>query len=506
MTPDSASKPTILCRDWTNVEGYLESVAKGGCEDSKPAAHWVAAKFPPQENVVVMISQAIGAKPISPVTRTEGAQVSPETARTGAPDHLRNGLMPAPPAPARHSVADAACPGRAAHERSMDQAALLSLPPEMRQQVLGAARFSAGEFAAIAATCSVLSCDVAIAFAGIPAEERLAMWFQACSSPIATGVQFLLDHGFDPAVRDAEGRSSLQISLQHNAEETAAMLLKAGADAFGATTADGGPGASRELLYQTGWGNVDAVSKLLQLGANANTVGRHNESALWRAVEEGSLMIVGELLRSGADPNVASDWNGATPLLNAVKLRDAPIIDLLLQHPGIHLSTQSHDGETPLGRARSNSCYDQTGRILELFERCMSARSHPASKAWFKAAVSGDVTLLQRLVDEHGAGCINSIAADGHSALYYAAANGHAAAVWQLLACGADLDLHDGDGLTALHAAVVHGHLEAVQVLLGHGADPNIAASGGRTPLHEASCQGREDIVQALLDGGAKTA
>jgi len=453
-----------------------------------------------------MISQAIGAAaPISPVTRADGAQVSLEAMRTGAPDHVRNGLMPALPAPERHTVTGAACPDRPSHERSMDQGALVSLPPEMRQQVLGAARFTAGELAAIAATCSVLSCDVASAFAGIPAEERLSMWFQACSDPEPTGVQFLLDHGFDPSARDSDGRSSLQISLQHNAEETAALLLKADADGFGATTSDGGQGASRELLFQIARGNVDAVSKLLQLGASANTVGKHNQSALWTAVKEQDVEIVREMLAAGADPNVSSSWDHSTPLWNAVQLMDAPIIELLLRHPGIHISTPARDGSTPFGRAQTERYRDKTARILNLFERHVLERSHPASRKWTRASIAGDVVMLRQMFETHGRSYLDCISPNGGTALHLAAWHGREEAVRQLLTWGAKVNVHDGNGITPLSEAVMGGHLGTVNVLIDHGADPNILKCDGDTPLYEAAYQGREDIVKALLDGGAET-
>lgn len=347
-----------------------------------------------------MISQAIGAPPVPPATRTDDAHVNPEAARIGAPDHVGNGPMPA---------------------------------------------------------------------------------------------------------LDLSGRTALQNAVRERNVSAVSALLKTGVDAAGVTTTDGTPGASRELLRAVAWSDACAVRTLLQAGANANSVGQHRQSALWTAVEERNLEIVRELLQAGADPNVASTWDGTTPLWNAVKLLQAPMVDLLLQHPGIQLRTPAQDGSSALGRARSERCYDQTEMILELFDRCERARSHPASQEWVDAAAAGDMDLLRRLVDEHGAGYVNSIADGGDSALYYSAANGRAAAVGQLLAWGAHPDLHDGDGLTALDAAVVSGHLEVVKVLVDRGANPNILKSYGDTPLYEAAYQGREDIVEVLLDGGADT-
>lgn len=309
-------------------------------------------------------------------------------------------------------------------------------------------------------------------------------------------------NGAMPAL-DLSGRTALQQAIAEGYVAGVALMLKTSVDAAGVTTTDGSPGASRELLRAVEWGNADAVRTLLQAGASANSVGRHHQSALWLAVEDRHLENVKHLLNAGADPNVASTWDGTTPLWNAVKHRDAPIVELLLQHPGIHLRSTAHDGSTPLGRARSEACYDQTGRILELFEQRERDRSHPASREWMRAAIAGDVTVLQEMVDTHGRDSLDCIATSGCTALHRAASHGHVNAVRQLLGCGANVNQHDGDGQTALSAAVMSGHLEVVKVLIAHGADPNILKSSGDTTLYDAAFHGREAIVEALLDGGA---
>lgn len=304
-------------------------------------------------------------------------------------------------------------------------------------------------------------------------------------------------------VFEPSAQTALQSATRAGDRAAVSALLKTGVDADGVTTSDGRPGASRELLRAIEWGDADAVGTLLQAGANPNSTGRHHQSALWLAVEDRHLENVKQLLNAGADPNVASTWDGTTPLWNAVKHRDAPIVELLLQHPGIHFRSTAHDGSTPLGRARSEACYDQMGRILELFEQRERDRSHPASREWMRAAIAGDVTVLQEMVDTHGRDSLDCIATSGCTALHRAASHGHVNAVRQLLGCGANVNQHDGDGQTALSAAVMSGHLEVVKVLIAHGADPNILKSSGDTPLYDAAFHGREAIVEALLDGGA---
>jgi ankyrin repeat protein len=72
-----------------------------------------------------------------------------------------------------------------------------------------------------------------------------------------------------------------------------------------------------------------------------------------------------------------------------------------------------------------------------------------------------------------------------------------------LTAGGANPNVRAADGHTALYLAAYNGHVEAVQALLAAKADANAAAANGVTPLMGAAFVGRLDITRALLDAGA---
>ena len=91
----------------------------------------------------------------------------------------------------------------------------------------------------------------------------------------------------------------------------------------------------------------------------------------------------------------------------------------------------------------------------------------------------------------------------GHTLLMCAALEGHAEAVKQLLARGADVNAKDSEGRTALMFAVINLHRDAVLELLKHGADVNARATDGATALMLAASCGDPLIVQALLNQGA---
>ena len=94
--------------------------------------------------------------------------------------------------------------------------------------------------------------------------------------------------------------------------------------------------------------------------------------------------------------------------------------------------------------------------------------------------------------------------------LFVAAAMGDVAAVADLLAKGADIEV-DNYGVTPLYSACDKGNLALVKLLLDHGADVNAQdLEWGRTPLALAamplyavgSREDRAEIVTLLVEKG----
>jgi ankyrin repeat protein len=93
----------------------------------------------------------------------------------------------------------------------------------------------------------------------------------------------------------------------------------------------------------------------------------------------------------------------------------------------------------------------------------------------------------------------------GHSPVHYAAKEGHAALMEQLLHAGADVNIVDtSDGTTPLLQAVRRRDVALVVRLIHFGA--NVQArieSSGSTVFHEAVLTGNVDIIDQLVDAGA---
>ena len=98
---------------------------------------------------------------------------------------------------------------------------------------------------------------------------------------------------------------------------------------------------------------------------------------------------------------------------------------------------------------------------------------------------------------------VDARAADGTTALIWAAYNGDAELVERLIAAGADLDVKNEFGTSALSEAAIGGYTAVIAALLARGAEPNMANPEGETPLMAVARTGNVEAAKLLLDAGA---
>jgi ankyrin repeat protein len=93
----------------------------------------------------------------------------------------------------------------------------------------------------------------------------------------------------------------------------------------------------------------------------------------------------------------------------------------------------------------------------------------------------------------------------GRTELHYAALDGDAEKIAELIVQGISPGAPDDDGRTPLHAAVQGGFFSACVALLEAGAPVNVRDANGNTPLSIAvfESRGRGDIIKLLRDHGA---
>jgi ankyrin repeat protein len=117
------------------------------------------------------------------------------------------------------------------------------------------------------------------------------------------------------------------------------------------------------------------------------------------------------------------------------------------------------------------------------------------------AAMQRDNAEVSRLLKD-GAD-VNSVQADGATALQWAAYHGDADLAALLLKAGANPALANRNGSTPMWLAANQGDAMMLETLLDGGADANEQLPLGRRPLMLAARSGRVDAVSVLLDHGA---
>ena len=122
-------------------------------------------------------------------------------------------------------------------------------------------------------------------------------------------------------------------------------------------------------------------------------------------------------------------------------------------------------------------------------------------KALVFAAADGDARKVAELLSEGGRVDARD---QGFTPLLAATDEGHAEVCKLLIEKGSDLEESDTDTqYTALHYAAINGHESLLQLLLSHNAEVNSRDRREATPLHLASQEGHLASVLTLLQAGA---
>ncbi|RLN98482.1 hypothetical protein BBJ28_00006543 [Nothophytophthora sp. Chile5] len=252
-------------------------------------------------------------------------------------------------------------------------------------------------------------------------------------------------------------------------------------------------------------GNFVALTRYFVMDCDAN-VDEQNEmgvTALYIACQDGHEEMVKLLVEEAhADVNLSNRTNHA-PLHEAVAGGFVGVVDYLLNH-GADKYVVDKMGVTVWHEAAGNGSVE----MLELLVH-HEVSFHPhgreqvdkvmARHPFHYAAVEGKPDFVRTLLEKQLVD-VNMVDVDRCTALYYAAANGHANVMQTLLTFGADPNLAS-IRRSPLHCAVEWHRVECVQLLLQHGASLDAKSKDGLTPSQVAAQKGFLDLV-ALLDDG----
>ncbi|HET9216314.1 MAG TPA: ankyrin repeat domain-containing protein [Terriglobia bacterium] len=247
----------------------------------------------------------------------------------------------------------------------------------------------------------------------------------------------------------------------------------------GATNARGAGGLT-PLMAAASFGSLEAVSLLINAGADPAVVNESGLTALHLAA--GDARKVRLLLEHGADVNKAS-LLGRTPLLVAAGIEGTLETVKLLAERGADVNAADTAGVTPLIAAAFVDNRAVAKFLIEEGANVNARATLGANTALMGASINGN-TDLTRLLLAHKAD-VNAISADRGGT----AKNGPVAFGY----------------VTSLHVSVSSGSPQTVQLLLDSGARLNAQDIRGMTPLMFAVATDRPnlEIIRMLLARGA---
>ncbi|KAK2842714.1 hypothetical protein Q5P01_012914 [Channa striata] len=187
-------------------------------------------------------------------------------------------------------------------------------------------------------------------------------------------------------------------------------------------------------------------------------------SLLKRAINEGDIGTVEELLNNGVDVDtrLGFEW---TPLMCAVSVANYDLARILLDRGACANFSKDH-WTVLMGSCTAIASEDKIARCVELL---LSRNADP------NMADSSQMTVLM-----------------------LAARDGYSKVINLLVSHGADLNVQNDDGYTALSIAAQYGKEEAVLKLLQLGADKTIKTKAGKNPSQLATSFNHTQIVRIL--------
>ena len=371
--------------------------------------------------------------------------------------------------------------------------------------------------------CALMRCHLATGSspnARFPQDLNATALHGAAYFGAEDAVRLLLDAGATLDAVDAEGQTALYHAASRGNARVCSLLLARGADVK-AWDMDG----DTALHIAAQCGHIAAIEVLVRAGAElddaANT---YHATPIALAVKKQQLDAVTKLLELGASANIC-DLLGNTPLISAVFDDNEPIARTLLPHTDLRImncdgfnafhSSAQHGRLTCFKLLLPHFIDDVDVRSVQArnvpgYDNPNAGNPHRCTALMF-ACQQGHHRIVRELLANGASRTV--VDSDQFTPLMHSAAHGQLACLIMLLGrpgdyklSAAEVNARNADGGTALHGADIGGHRACCAVLIAAGADLN-ATWKRRTPLGAARINHADDEeLIALLEGGGGAA
>jgi ankyrin repeat protein len=315
------------------------------------------------------------------------------------------------------------------------------------------------------------------------------------------------------------GETPLMAAAGRGNVETVRVLLAGGAK----PNTQESMGGQTALMWAVAKHQNAVVDELVKNGADVNLASKTGFTPLMFAAQQGDAASVHILIGAGAKVDEAQPKTGLTPLLIASAMVQTKAVDALLDG-GANPNIVDSDGYAPLHRAVRDSDYgmdfERKDAQLAIVKSLLKHGANPnlrikqdKAKAADEIKKGSGVALKRR-----AALTVTEILLQGSTPLLLAAETSNLDLVKALVDGGADPNIPTETGSTPLIMAAGAGtdvqrarepeeraeSAQTLRYLVEHGADVNKAGQFGWTALHAAAYQGINDDIEYLVSKGAK--
>uniref|UniRef100_A0A8C7MXB4 Ankyrin repeat domain 52 n=1 Tax=Oncorhynchus kisutch TaxID=8019 RepID=A0A8C7MXB4_ONCKI len=312
-------------------------------------------------------------------------------------------------------------------------------------------------------------------------------------------LEYLLDNGADPALRNTKGYSAVHYAAAHGNKQNLELLLEMSFNCLGDVESSVPVSPLHLAAYN---GHCEALGVLSETLVSLDVRDAGGHTALYLAAQRGHAQCVEVLLSHGASCHLKERRRKWTPLHVAASNGQTDCL-LMLVNRGEKadvIDIVDIQGQTALMLAALGSHTDCVHILLEKGAGADTADKRGRT-ALHRAAAMGCEDCVSALL-EHGASALCR-ESRGRTPLHLASSCGHMELLRSLLQGATSTDpldsLLDYSGYTPAHWAAYHGHEDCLDVFLDHKPF-SIQEGNPFTPLHCALINGHDGAAELLVE------